>query len=56
MKDNGFSGFNGTTFYSDSILDMPLLQEVEKPIAVNPDNELLRVSKDLGWEILDLPI
>ena len=55
MKNNGFSDFNGTTFYSDSILDMPLLQKVEKPVAVNPDNELLRVSKDRGWEIIDLP-
>ena len=56
MKNNGFSDFNGTTFYSDSILDMPLLQKVEKPVAVNPDNDLFRVSKDLGWEIIDLPI
>ena len=56
MKNNGFSDFNDTTFYSDSILDMPLLQKVEKPVAVNPDSELLRVSKDLGWEIIDLPI
>ena len=56
MQNNGFSNFNGTTFYSDSILDMPLLEKVEKPVAVNPDNELLRVSQDLGWEIIDLPI
>jgi len=56
MRNKGFSDFNGTTFYSDSILDMPLLQKVEKPVAVNPDNELYRVSKDLGWEIIDLPI
>ena len=56
MLNNGFSNFNGTTFYSDSILDMPLLEKVEKPVAVNPDKELLRVSQDLGWEIIDLPI
>ena len=56
MKNNGFPDFNGTTFYSDSILDMPLLQKVDKPVAVNPDNELFRASKDLGWEIIDLPI
>ncbi len=56
MQNNGFSNFNGTTFYSDSILDMPLLEKVEKPVAVNPDKELLRVSQDLGWEIIDLPI
>ena len=56
MQNNGFSNFNGTTFNSDSILDMPLLEKVEKPVAVNPDKELLRVSQDLGWEIIDLPI
>ena len=56
MKKNGFSDFNGTTFYSDSILDMPLLQKVEKPVAVNPDDDLFKVSKDLGWEIIDLPV
>ena len=56
MQNNGFSNFNGTTFYSDSILDLPLLEKVEKPVAVNPDKELLRVSQDLGWEIIDLPI
>ena len=56
MQNNGFSNFNGTTFYSDSILDMPLLEKVEEPVAVNPDKELLRVSQDLGWEIIDLPI
>ena len=54
-KNKGFSDFSGTTFYSDSILDMPLLQKVEKPVAVNPDDELFRMSKDLGWEIIDLP-
>ena len=56
MHNNGFSDFKGTTFYSDSILDMPLLEKVEKPVAVNPDKDLLRASQDLGWEIMDLPI
>ena len=56
MKKNGFSDFKDTTFYSDSILDMPLLKKVEKPVAVNPDNDLYRVSQNLGWEIIDLPI
>ena len=56
MKKNGFSDFKDTTFYSDSILDIPLLEKVEKPVAVNPDNDLYRVSQNLGWEIIDLPI
>ena len=56
MKKNGFSDFMDTTFYSDSLLDIPLLEKVEKPVAVNPDNDLYRVSQNLGWEIIDLPI
>ena len=56
MKKNGFSDFKDTTFYSDSILDIPLLEKVEKPVAINPDNDLYRVSQNLGWEIIDLPI
>ena len=56
MRNNGFKDFKGTTFYSDSILDMPLLEKVEKPVAVNPDDDLFKVSKKLGWEIIDLPI
>ena len=56
MEKNKFLDFKNTTFYSDSILDMPLLEKVEKPVAVNPDNDLYRVSQNLGWEIIDLPI
>tara|TARA_Y100001933_G_scaffold57646_1_gene57625 strand:+ start:88 stop:759 length:672 start_codon:yes stop_codon:yes gene_type:complete len=56
MRNNGFKDFKGTTFYSDSILDMPLLEKVEKPVAVNPDDDLFKASKKLGWEIIDLPI
>ena len=37
--------------YSDSITDVPLLECVGNPIAVNPDKELYRVAKERGWEI-----
>jgi HAD superfamily hydrolase (TIGR01490 family) len=36
--------------YSDSITDMPMLEAVGIPIAVNPDRELSRVARDRGWE------
>ena len=54
MRDNGKLDFSETTFYSDSINDLPLLESVEKPIAVNPDDRLREASVLRGWEIVDL--
>jgi len=54
MRDNGKLDFSETTFYSDSINDLPLLESVEKPIAVNPDARLRKTSVLRGWEIVDL--
>ena len=55
MDNNGYKDFSGTTFYSDSINDLPLLESVEKPIAVNPDEKLREISINNSWEIVDLP-
>ena len=44
------------TFYSDSINDLPLLEAVDFPKAVNPDAMLKKISLERGWEIIDLPI
>ena len=38
-------------FYSDSITDLPLLEEVGHPIAVNPDPRLARLARRRGWPI-----
>lgn len=38
--------------YSDSLLDLPLLQAAGRAIAVNPDKKLLRISREEKWEIL----
>ena len=54
MQDNGKLDFRETTFYSDSINDLPLLESVKKPIAVNPDDSLRKESILRGWEIIDL--
>lgn len=40
------------SFYTDSILDLPLLQAVGKPIAVNPDKQLREISLTQRWEII----
>jgi HAD superfamily hydrolase (TIGR01490 family) len=37
--------------YSDSITDLPMLELVGNPIAVNPDRELRRVALRRGWRI-----
>src|SRR5664279_3201656 len=43
-----------TTFYSDSINDMPLLEKVDVPVATNPDERLRAIASERGWRILDL--
>ena len=40
-------------FYTDSITDLPLLEAVGHPIAVNPDARLRRVARQRGWLIED---
>jgi HAD superfamily hydrolase (TIGR01490 family) len=39
------------TFYSDSITDLPLLELVKAPIAINPDRRLRSVAMKRGWPI-----
>ncbi len=41
-------------FYTDSINDLPLLEQVSTPIAVNPDDALGAIAEERGWQILDL--
>ena len=55
MRRNDFSDFKNTTFYSDSINDLPLLSAVNKAVAVNPDNILREECEKRSWEIVDLP-
>jgi HAD superfamily hydrolase (TIGR01490 family) len=43
-----------TTFYSDSINDLPLLEQVDHPVATNADERLRAIARDRGWRILDL--
>ena len=56
MQKNNFDDFSGVTFYSDSINDLPLLEAVDFPKAVNPDAMLEKICLERGWEIIDLPI
>ncbi|WP_339615632.1 HAD family hydrolase [uncultured Gilvimarinus sp.] len=45
---------DGSYFYSDSINDLPLLEQVPHPVAVNPDARLAAVARERNWPILDL--
>lgn len=43
-----------STFYSDSHNDLPLLELVDTPVAVDPDPKLQAVAEQRGWNILSL--
>ncbi len=43
-----------STFYSDSINDLPLLERVTHPVATNPDARLRAIAMQRQWPILDL--
>jgi HAD superfamily hydrolase (TIGR01490 family) len=53
LEENGET-LAGSSFYSDSHNDIPLLELVEHPIAVNPDAVLKTYAEDKNWPILDL--
>jgi HAD superfamily hydrolase (TIGR01490 family) len=42
------------SFYSDSIFDLPLLEAVGTPVAVNPDFRLRRIAHRRGWQIREM--
>jgi HAD superfamily hydrolase (TIGR01490 family) len=51
----GFSGdMENCLFYSDSINDVPLMEQVDNPIAVDPDSALEQYAKDKNWKIISL--
>ena len=38
--------------YSDSIWDLPMLEVVENPVAVNPDKKLRSIAQKRNWKII----
>jgi HAD superfamily hydrolase (TIGR01490 family) len=44
----------GSTFYSDSHNDLPLLELVDSPVAVDPDEILRNEAETRGWPIISL--
>lgn len=53
LADTGHN-LKGSYFYSDSHNDLPLLEEVDHPIAVDPDESLKEVAQEKGWPIISL--
>ena len=49
-----WGSFANSTFYSDSHNDLPLMQKVRTPIAVDPDDKLRAHASAQGWTILSL--
>ncbi len=43
-----------STFYTDSINDLSLLERVTHPVATNPDERLRALASERGWRILEL--
>ena len=42
-----------STAYSDSHTDLPFLEAVGHPVAVNPDRKLRRIAAERGWPVLE---
>ena len=43
----------GSYAYSDSVTDVPMLEAVGNPVAVNPDRELRKIAQQREWKIRD---
>lgn len=43
-----------SSFYSDSMNDLPLLEKVTHPVATNPEDRLRAIALARGWRILEL--
>ena len=53
LDDHGET-LDGSYFYSDSHNDLPLLQQVDNPVAVDPDATLEREARERGWPVISL--
>jgi HAD superfamily hydrolase (TIGR01490 family) len=53
LEENGLT-LEGSCFYSDSMNDMPLLERVANPVAVDPDPVLHGEAMRRGWKVISL--
>jgi len=53
MLENGYD-LEDSYFYSDSMNDVPLLEQVTHAVAVDPDPKLRAHAEQRGWEVISL--
>lgn len=53
LQENNMT-LQDSSFYSDSMNDLPLLEQVTRPVAVDPDPKLRAEAEKRGWEIISL--
>ena len=52
--DKSGENMSGSIFYSDSHNDLPLLEKVDHPVAVDPDKKLRVYARKSNWPIISL--
>jgi HAD superfamily hydrolase (TIGR01490 family) len=50
----GWNAVDESWFYSDSANDLPLLERVVHPVAVDPDTRLDSTARERGWPVMHL--
>jgi len=53
-RDLSWAAVQESWFYSDSLNDLPLLERVHHPVAVDPDATLRRHAEAAGWPVISL--
>jgi HAD superfamily hydrolase (TIGR01490 family) len=53
-RGSSLGAFAESWFYSDSLNDLPLLDRVSHPVAVDPDDTLRKHAASRGWPIISL--
>ncbi len=53
-RGKSLAAFAESWFYSDSLNDLPLLDRVSHPVAVDPDDTLRKHAASRGWPIISL--
>jgi HAD superfamily hydrolase (TIGR01490 family) len=53
LKHNHHS-LDGAYFYSDSINDLPLLEQVDHPLVVDADERLAAIARERNWKAISL--
>jgi HAD superfamily hydrolase (TIGR01490 family) len=54
LRGQAIADFEESWFYSDSHNDIPLLERVTHPVAVDPDDRLRQRAQERGWPVISL--